>query len=118
MPSRLCALIIAVAAFALPVTVAAAATPKPPKPGTTMKVKSTAYAGHQATYTGAKTRHGICAVDPKVIPLGTRFRVPGYGICLAADIGGAVKGAFVDVWVKTERTAQRWGVRTVTIRFL
>ena len=53
-----------------------------------------------------------------MIPLGTRFRVPGYGICLAADIGGAVKGAFVDVWVKTERAALRWGVRTVTIRFL
>ena len=118
MRSRLCVLVIAVAAFALPALEAGAATPKPPKPGSTLKVTSTAYAGHQPTFTGAKTRHGICAVDPDVIPLGTRFRVPGYGICLAADIGGAVKGAFVDVWVKTERAALRWGVRTVTIRFL
>jgi len=88
------------------------------KPGDTLKVKATAYAGHQQTYTGVKTRHGICAVDPDVIPLGTRFRVPGYGTCLAADIGGAVKGAFIDIWVKSDRAAGRWGVRTVTIRFL
>lgn len=88
------------------------------QPGDTLRVKATAYAGHQRTYTGATTRHGICAVDPDVIPLGTRFRVPGYGTCLAADIGGAVKGAFIDVWVKTDRAASRWGVRTVTIRFL
>jgi 3D (Asp-Asp-Asp) domain-containing protein len=88
------------------------------KPGDTLRVKATAYAGHQPTYTGTKTRHGICAVDPDVIPLGTRFRVPGYGTCLAADIGGAVKGAFIDVWVKTDRAAGRWGVRTVTISFL
>ena len=95
-----------------------AATAWAHQPGDTLQVKATAYAGHQQTYTGAKTRHGICAVDPDVIPLGTRFRVPGYGTCLAADIGGAVKGAFIDVWVKTDRAAGRWGVRTVTIRFL
>ncbi|MSO48209.1 MAG: hypothetical protein EXQ67_09050 [Thermoleophilia bacterium] len=118
MRTRLCTLAVAIAAFALPTAVAGAAAPKPPKPGSTMKVKSTAYAGHQPTFTGAKTRHGICAVDPDVIPLGTRFYVPGYGKCLAADIGGAVQGPFVDVWVKTERAALRWGVRTVTIRFL
>ena len=118
MLSRLCILTIAVVAFALPMAVAGAAKPKQPKPGSTLKVTSTAYAGHQPTFTGAKTRHGICAVDPDVIPLGTRFYVPGYGKCLAADIGGAVQGAFIDVWVKTERTALRWGVRTVTIRFL
>ena len=118
MRSRLCILVIALAAFALPALEAGAATPKPPKPGSTLEVKSTAYAGHQPTFTGAKTRHGICAVDPDVIPLGTRFHVPGYGKCLAADIGGAVQGPFVDVWVKTERAAHRWGVRTVTIRFL
>ena len=118
MRSRVCVLVIAVAAFALPALEAGAATPKPPKPGSTLKVTSTAYAGHQPTFTGAKTRHGICAVDPDVIPLGTRFYVPGYGKCLAADIGTAVQGAFVDVWVKAERAALRWGVRTVTIRFL
>ncbi len=103
--------VVALAAFAVP---AAAA----PEPGSTLRVKATAYAGHQPTATGVKTRHGICAVDPDVIPLGTRFRVPGYGTCLAADVGGAVQGAFIDVWVRTERAAYRWGVRYVTIRFL
>ncbi|MGI9117550.1 MAG: 3D domain-containing protein [Gaiellales bacterium] len=87
-------------------------------PGDTLRVKATAYGGHQPTATGVKTRHGICAVDPNVIPLGTRFRVPGYGVCLAADTGGEVKGAYIDVWFTTERIANRWGVRTVTIRFL
>jgi 3D (Asp-Asp-Asp) domain-containing protein len=106
-------LLLAVLGLALSTTAAWAQ-----KPGDVLKVKATAYAGHQKTYTGAKTRHGICAVDPDVIPLGTRFHVPGYGTCLAADIGGAVKGAFIDVWVKTDRAAGRWGVRTVTIRFL
>ena len=95
-----------------------AATAWAHQPGDTLQVKATAYAGNQKTYTGAKTRHGICAVDPDVIPLGTRFRVPGYGTCLAADIGGAVTGAIIDVWVKTDRAAGRWGVRTITIRFL
>lgn len=87
-------------------------------PGDTLRVKATAYTGHGKTYTGVATRRGICAVDPDVIPLGTRFRVPGYGNCVAADIGGAVKGAFIDIWVKSNRVAGRWGVRTVTIRFL
>ncbi|MCX6412727.1 MAG: hypothetical protein NTZ81_10335, partial [Actinobacteria bacterium] len=64
MRSRLCVLVIAVAAFALPALEATAAPPKPPKPGSTLKVTSTAYAGHQPTFTGAKTHHGICAVDP------------------------------------------------------
>ena len=57
-------------------------------------------------------------VDLPVVLDEPRFHVPGYGKCLAADIGGAVQGPFVDVWVKTERAAHRWGVRTVTIRFL
>ena len=86
--------------------------------GDTLRVKATAYGGHQPTATGVKTRHGICAVDPDVIPLGTRFRVPGYGICLAADVGGAVKGRMIDVWLPTEGHTYHWGVRRLTIRFL
>jgi len=89
----------------------------PPSRGDTMKVRVVAYAGHQPTYTGAKTRHGICATDPAVIPLGTRFFVPGYGVCRAADIGGGIRGTMVDVWVAKERTAIRWGVKHLTITF-
>ncbi|MCA9397523.1 G5 domain-containing protein [candidate division WWE3 bacterium] len=49
------------------------------------------------TYTGTPVHHGICAVDPTVIPLGTRFYIPDYGMCLAADIGGAIKGNTIDL---------------------
>ena len=40
-----------------------------------------------ATATGALARYGVCAVDPRVIPLGTRLYVPGYGYAIAADTG-------------------------------
>jgi uncharacterized protein YabE (DUF348 family)/3D (Asp-Asp-Asp) domain-containing protein len=49
------------------------------------------------TYTGAIVGHGICATDPNVIPMGTHFYVPGYGECLAADIGGGIKGYSIDL---------------------
>ena len=89
-----------------------------PRPGDTMRVKATAYGGAQSTATGVKARRGICAVDPDVIPLGTRFHVPGYGPCLAADVGPAVQGRMIDVWLRSERIAARWGVCWKTIRFL
>jgi len=49
------------------------------------------------TYTGAIVGHGICATDPNVIPMGTHFYVPGYGECLAADIGGGINGYAIDL---------------------
>ena len=87
-------------------------------PGTTLYVKATAYAGMQGTATGVSTRHGICATDPSVIPMGTRFEVPGYGTCIAADTGGAVIGNFIDVWMPEEGPALQWGIKYLTIRFL
>jgi cystine transport system substrate-binding protein len=50
-----------------------------------------------------------------VIPLGTRFDVPGYGGCVAADTGGAIVGRHIDVWVETAAEAAAWGRRTVTV---
>lgn len=49
------------------------------------------------TCSGTPVRQGVCAVDPAVIPLGTNFYVPGYGICRAEDIGGGIKGKEVDL---------------------
>jgi 3D (Asp-Asp-Asp) domain-containing protein/peptidoglycan hydrolase CwlO-like protein len=86
--------------------------------GQTLTVVSTAYAIHGTTATGIRTRRGICATDPRVIPLGTQFDVPGYGRCVAADTGGAVKGNRIDVWVETEAEALQWGFRTVTVSIL
>ncbi len=86
-------------------------------PGSTLTVLATAYAIHGNTATGIPTRRGVCATDPRVIPLGTRFTVPGYGTCVAADVGSAVIGARIDVWVATESEALQWGMRNVTITF-
>ena len=49
------------------------------------------------TYSGTLVRHGTLAVDPAVIPLGTRVYIPGYGIGKAEDIGGGIKGEMIDL---------------------
>jgi 3D (Asp-Asp-Asp) domain-containing protein len=49
------------------------------------------------TATGVLVTYGIVAVDPTVIPLGTRMFIPGYGYAIAADTGGAVKGYIIDL---------------------
>jgi 3D (Asp-Asp-Asp) domain-containing protein len=101
------------------VQLAPPAAPAAPSPqaGNTLLVSSTAYALPGTTATGLPVGQGMCAVDPSVIPLGTRFDVPGYGSCLAADTGSAIVGDRIDVWVPTEALAISWGRRDVTITF-
>jgi 3D (Asp-Asp-Asp) domain-containing protein/peptidoglycan hydrolase CwlO-like protein len=89
----------------------------PVRPGGTLVVSSTAYALPGHTASGLPVGQGICAVDPSVIPMGTRFDVPGYGSCVAADTGSAIIGDRIDVWVPTEGQAASWGRRDVTITF-
>ncbi len=67
------------------------------------------------TATGLEVGYGIVAVDPKVIPLGTRVYVEGYGYAVAADTGGAIKGMIVDVAMLTRQEAITWGRRKVTV---
>ena len=83
--------------------------------GSTLTVVATAYALPGRTATGLPVGIGVVAVDPSVIPLGTRMTIPGYGEGVAADTGSAVRGAKIDVWVPTHEQALAWGVRTVTI---
>ena len=83
--------------------------------GRTLTVVATAYTIHGTTATGIPTGPGIVAVDPTVIPLGTRMTIPGYGEAVAADTGGAIKGLRIDVWVATAAQAAQWQWRTVTI---
>ena len=90
-------------------------TGAPAGPGTQMTVQSTGYALQGTTATGIQTTWGVVAVDPSVIPLGTRMTVPGYGEGVAADTGGAVKGLVIDLWFPTREQALAWGRRTVTI---
>ena len=76
------------------------------------------------TYTGLKARKGIIAVDPKVIPLGTKVYVevagktPDYGYALAADIGGAIKGNLIDLYFDDQETVDRWGCKQVKVYIL
>ena len=80
-----------------------------------MSVQVTAYCLKGTTATGLPVGPGIVAVDPTVIPLGTRMTIPGYGEGVAADTGSAIVGARIDVWVPSEAEANVWGVKTITI---
>ena len=60
----------------------------------------------------------VIAVDPRVIPLGTKVWVEGYGYAVAADTGGAIKGNKIDVFIASKAEAYRWGRKTVKIKIL
>lgn len=87
-------------------------------------VVATAYAPHHGrgvdgvTATGLPARRGVVAVDPRVIPLGSVLYVEGYGVALAADTGGAIRGRRIDVCFDTPREAYRWGRRVVRVYVL
>ncbi len=89
----------------------------PPPAGRSETFEATAYSLTGTTATGIPTRLGVCATDPSVIPLGTRFRVSGYGDCIAADTGSAIQGHIIDVWLPTEAETSQWGRRQVTVTF-
>lgn len=84
-----------------------------------LMVASTAY-----TYTGRHTctglhpAVGLVAVDPKVIPMGTRLYIEGYGFARAADRGSAIRGNEIDVFMETLSQCRSWGRRTVKVYVL
>lgn len=67
------------------------------------------------TAMGLKAGKGIAAVDPKVIPLGTKLYVEGYGFCVAGDTGSAIKGNKIDLCFDTYREAVKFGRKKVTV---
>ena len=81
----------------------------------TLTVDAVAYSLPGHTASGLPVGRGVVAVDPAVIPLGTRLYVPGYGPAVAADVGTAIQGLVIDLWVPTLAEAQAWGRRTVTV---
>jgi 3D (Asp-Asp-Asp) domain-containing protein len=83
--------------------------------GRTLTVVATGYSLSGHTATGAPVGWGVVAVDPSMIPLGTRMTIPGYGEGVASDTGSAVQGATIDLWFPTPAQAAGWGRRTVTI---
>jgi 3D (Asp-Asp-Asp) domain-containing protein len=92
----------------------AAPTASPPAGKRQLVVSATCYDLPGRTATGMPVGQGVVAVDPSVIPLGTRLYVPGYGNGVAADVGGGIKGAVIDLWMTPTQCAA-WGRRTVTI---
>ncbi|HLX53535.1 MAG TPA: 3D domain-containing protein [Aquella sp.] len=71
--------------------------------------------GISQSYFGRKLHHGTIAVDPKVIPFGSKIYVKGYGYGWAADVGGAIRGKHIDVCLPSRHDASRWGLRHMTI---
>lgn len=70
------------------------------------------------TSLGLRAHFGIVAVDPRVIPYRSRLYVEGYGVGLAADTGGAIKGTRVDLCFNSTRQARLWGRRRVKVYLL
>ncbi|HEY8409479.1 MAG TPA: 3D domain-containing protein [Gaiellaceae bacterium] len=106
------------AAAAPAVTAAPAQAPVPAAPppgGRALVVTSTGYSLPGHTATGLPVGWGVVAVDPSVIPLGTKLTIPGYGEGVAADVGSGVRGKDIDLWFPTLARARGWGRRTVTI---
>lgn len=81
-----------------------------------IEMSATAY-----THTGRRTctdiwpSVGIVAVDPQVIPLGTRLYIDGYGYATALDTGGSIKGNKIDLFYETKEEALKWGRREVRV---
>ncbi|HEY0392940.1 MAG TPA: 3D domain-containing protein [Candidatus Elarobacter sp.] len=67
------------------------------------------------TASGRPAGHGVVAVDPRVIPLGTRMYIPGYGHAVAGDTGGAIRGHRIDLGFNSNAQAYRFGRRSVTV---
>ena len=63
-------------------------------------------------------RHGIVAVDTSFIPLGSRLYIPGYGLALAADTGGAIRGDKIDLCMEDSGDAWRFGRQTIKVYVL
>ena len=63
-------------------------------------------------------RHGVIAVDPSFIPLGTRVYIPGYGEAIAEDTGGAIKGRIIDLAFETYEEAVHFGRQEIEIYIL
>ncbi|MGH4050923.1 MAG: 3D domain-containing protein [Clostridium sp.] len=95
--------------------------------GKTLYVKATAYWAFNGpnTYTASGTKavrnpngYSTIAVDPSVIPLGTKLYIEGYGNAIAADKGSSVKGNYIDVFFNTKQEAIGFGVKRLKVQIL
>ena len=76
------------------------------------------------TRSGTRARRGVIAVDPRVIPLGTKVyveiagNIPDYGFAVAEDTGGAIKGNIIDLYFEDEETVYQWGKKRAKVYIL
>lgn len=70
------------------------------------------------TYMGGTVKHGVAAVDPRVIPMGTKLWVEGYGEAIAEDQGSAIKGNRIDLAFNDRKDALDYGIKDVKIYVL
>lgn len=86
------------------------------KNGKHMVVQATAYAGDSITSTGTVPKWGTIAVDPRVIPYGSKVYIPQFNkTFIAEDCGGAIKGNIIDIFMNSESECYKWGRRTIDI---
>lgn len=91
-----------------------------------INMKATAYAPgpldngkwNNLTYVGGTVKHGVAAVDPQVIPMGTKLWVEGYGEAIAEDQGSAIKGNRIDLAFNDRKDALAYGIQNVKIYVL
>lgn len=81
-------------------------------------VLATAYVQGGRTATGWIARPGIVAVDPSVIPFGTRLYIPGVGVVVAEDTGSDIVGRHIDICMANQQLADEWGAQVVTVDVL
>ena len=85
----------------------------------TLDVKAYAYTGDGITATGTVPKYGTIAVDPSVIPYGTRVYIEELDkVFTAEDCGGAIKGNTIDIFMTSEAQCNNWGIRNITIQIL
>lgn len=81
-----------------------------------MIVEATAYAGDGITSTGTKPKWGTIAVDPKIIPYGSKVYIPKFNMTfIAEDCGGAIKGNMIDIFMNSNSEAYNWGRRNIEV---
>jgi 3D (Asp-Asp-Asp) domain-containing protein len=74
--------------------------------------------GYGITKSGVMAKPGIVAVDPKVIPLGTKLWIEGYGEAVAEDTGGGIKGNRIDIYMDRHEDAVEFGRKMVRVKVL
>ncbi len=106
---------------------AATASAEPAQDGVEMTMTATAYTAYCPGCSGttaygidlrANPNQKVIAVDPRVIPLGSKVWIEGYGIAIAGDTGGAIKGNKIDVFIPSQDSALAWGVKKVKVKVL